>query len=288
MWPVPAGYPPMKTGNPLRALVGLLFPRRWKSDLAEIRRLLAAEHPAREGLGTRIDRWLTSPGWEVRNAAVKLIAHVRDAERYPCLTEKLLDHTEAGIVRRNAAEALARIGQRDLAVQAALLEAIHDRYWEVRAEAIRALAAIYSPSEDLERPLLGRLYIHSRKGRRRLRERNFEARMAIAEGLGCLGVTRAAFDALADLVGDDRWLVRSQAAVGLAHFAARNRGYLPEARHHVRAVDRLSEGAISYFVHREVLSHVLQGLRKEAAGLQPQELRSLYLSPRAGWNHVRR
>lgn len=279
---------PRLTGNPLRALIGFLFPRRWKGDLAAIKALLTAEHPATEGLGPRLDRWLESPGWEVRNAAVKLIAHVRDEERYPSIVEKLLDRSEAGIVRRNAAEALARIGLGDLTARAALIEAIHDRYWEVRAEAIRALAALFAPGGELERALLGRLYMHMRNGRRRFREGNFEVRMAIAEGLGGLGASRVAFDALVELAADVSWLVRSQAAVGLAHFATRLPEYHAEARDHVLAVDRRSDGAVSFFVHRDILSQALQCLRKPPDKTEMAELRSLYLNPKAGWNHVRR
>jgi hypothetical protein len=111
--------------------------------------------------------------------------------------------------------------------------------------------------------------------------------MACARGLGHLGLSRQAFDALAELSRDDSWLVRSQAAVALAHLAARIPGLAPEALDLIRAVDRLSEGAVSYFVHREVLSRTLRAARK-GHGAAPEELEPLYLNPKAGWNHVRR
>jgi HEAT repeat protein len=272
----------------LRALIGFLLPRRWKGALAEVKRLLAAERPAPEGLGPRLDRWLESPGWEVRNAAVKLVAHVREEARYPRLLQKLGDRRESGIVRRNVAEVLSRIGLKTPEARTALLAALDDPDWEVRAEAAHALAVLFDPAEDLEAALLRRLSGAAPNARRRVREENFEVRMALAEGLGALGVSRAALDALRALAADHLWIVRCQAAVGLAHLATRRPEFRAEARTLVLGVDRLSEGAISYFVHRDILSHTLQSLRKEAAEVPPEELRALYLSAKVGWNHLRR
>ena len=278
----------MKSGLPLRALVGFLFPHRWKGQLAEAKRLLATDHPALDGLGRKLDAWLDSAGWEVRNAAVKLIAHVRDESRYPRLVEKLADRSEAGIVRRNAAEAVAQLGLGTPEVRAALLAALGDPYWEARAAAATALATLFPPDEGLERALLGVLYGPERRGRRTVREDNFEVRMACARALAALGGSDTAFDALLELARDDIWLVRSQAAVAIAHFAARHPDLHARAREELRGLDRLSEGAVSYFVHREILNHVLRAIHKGPQAVPPEELCHLYLNPKAGWNHVRK
>ncbi len=267
----------------LRALVGLLFPHRWRGDLAEAERLLASSHPSLKGLGEKIDAWLESPGWLVRNAAVKLIAHIKDHGRLDRLVEKLGDRREAGIVRRNAAEAIGRMGLATEPVSAALLNALSDPYWEVRAEAIKTLARLFPPSAELEDALLRLLMGPTRNSR--IREDNFEVRMAIAQGLGHLGVSREALRALVALAADEMWLVRSQAAVGLAHLAARVPQFAPEAAGALRELDRLSEGAVSYFVHRDVLSGAMHAVRSEA---DPARVASLYLDPKKGWNHVRR
>ncbi len=268
-----------------RSLVGFLFPHRWRGDLAEAERLLASSRPSLDGLGRKIDAWLESPGWLVRNAAVKLIARVNDHGRLPRLIEKLRERGEAGIVRRNAAEALGRMGLATEPVRAALLAALSDRYWEVRAEAIRSLARLFAPAADLERALLELLFGRSRNSRLRVREENFEVRMAIAQGLGHLGVSREALRALVVLAGDEMWLVRSQAAVGLAHLAARLPQFADDAAEALRELDRLSEGAVSYFVHRDVLGGAMRALRSRSG---PEAIATLYLDPKKGWNHVRR
>ncbi len=166
--------------------MALLSPHRWKGKLAEAERLLRAETPP-AGLGAKLDAWLASPAWELRNAAVKLIARFRDDGRYARLLGALADRAEAGIVRRNAAEAIAQLGLRTAPARGALVRALGDPYWEVRSEAATALAALFPPAEDLEAALLRALF--GPRGGRRIREANFEARMALALALGHLGLS---------------------------------------------------------------------------------------------------
>jgi len=271
----------------VRALVAFLLPHRWKGQLAAAKRLLDSPPESANGVGEKIDAWLESPGWEVRNAAVKLIARVRDEARYGRLLGKLADRDEAGIVRRNAAEAIAQIGLRTEAARSVLLEAMSDPYWEVRAEAIHALAALFPASDDLERRLLDGLYGPPKSRRRHIREENFEVRMAIAQAMGCLGVSELAFDALADLAQDDSWPVRSQVAVAMAHFATRHPSFLARARRELLAIDRQSEGSVPYFVHRDIVGRAMVAVRD--AGAEPRtDFTDLYLNPKAGWNHIRR
>lgn len=272
----------------MRSLVAAFLPHRWKGQLAEAERLLRSARVPPEGAGAKLDAWLASPAWEVRNAAVKLVAHWRDSDRYARLLAKLTDRSEAGIVRRNAAEAVARLGLGTAPARAALLHALSDPYWEVRCEAATALAALFPPAEDLELAILQVLYGARPRGMRRIREANFEVRMACALALGHLGLSRAALRTLLALTEDDSWLVRSQAAVATAHLAGRVPEFFHEARERLAGVDRLSEGCVSYFIHREVLDGVLSAVEEGPRALTAERLRPLYLSPKAGWNRVRR
>ncbi len=265
-----------------------LLPHRWKGQLAEAERLLRSAPPPPEGMGAKLDAWLLSPAWEVRNAAVKLVAHWRDSERYARLLGKLADRSEAGIVRRNAVEALTRLGLSTAPARSALVRALSDPYWEVRCEAAAALAALFPPAEDLELALLQTLHGARPRGMRRVREANFEVRMACALALGHLGLSRTAFKTLLALADDDFWLVRSQAAVAIAHFVGRTPDLFHEARERLGRVDPLSEGCVSYFIHREVLDGVLSAVQEGPRALTVERLRPLYLSPKAGWNRVRR
>ena len=271
----------------MRALVALLSRHRWKGKLAEAQGLLRAETPPTD-LGAKLDAWLASPAWELRNAALKLIARFRDKGRYARLLGALTDRSEAGIVRRNAAEGAASLGLCTAPARAALVRALGDPYWEVRAEAAAALAALFPPAEDLELALLHTLHGPRPQGAPRIREANFEVRMACALALGHLGLSRAAFDALCALADDDSWQVRSQAAVAIAHFVGRHPDLLPEAQECLEKVDRLSEGCVSYFIHREVLDGVFRAVAEGPQALTAERLGPRYLCPKDGWNRARR
>jgi len=269
----------------LQSLSAILFPRRWKAQYVAVRRLLLSDQTPPADVGERIDGWLESPAWEVRNAAVKLIAHIRDSARYPRILAKLADLSEAGIVRRNAAEAVARVGLRTDDARQALLGGLSDPYWEARCEAARSLAALFEPDEALQGALLRMLHRTLTNGRP-WTDDNFEVRMAVAHALGHLGVNRVAFDELTRLGDDDSWPVRSQAAIAIAHLTARLPEFHADARRVLLALDRQSEGAVPYFVHRELLSHALRSVHHGPGADDPDAVRAHYLNPKAGWNHI--
>ena len=108
-----------------------------------------------EGL---IDSWLSDSNWKVRNTAVKIICELRLTAYTGTLLSFITDRTPAkffarllggdyyqvGFIRRNAAHAVGHLGTKSAAVVSALLTAMHDNYWEVRVEAIRAFRALYA------------------------------------------------------------------------------------------------------------------------------------------------
>lgn len=242
----------------------------------------------------RLPELLACDNWEVRNLALKLIAKIRDEDRFHVLPEKLLDGDEAGIVRRNAAELLADWGKHTPQVEAALCAALDDGYWEVRSQAARALAVLALPGGLPEDRLLQRLYGSNGNGngngsaghRRPLRERHFEVRACLAEALGALGESERAFTALQDLADDGEWLVRFQAAVALAEFAARRPEYHDRALECVRLVDHLSCGALPLFVFPRRMGKLIDELRRGPGVLDPAVLRRRYIRLKQGWHRA--
>ena len=67
---------------------------------------------------------------------------------------------------------------------------------------------------------------------------------------------------------DDSWPVRSQAAVAMAHFARRQPSLLLGTQA-PRAMDRQSEGSVSYFVHRNVVSRAMLAVHDAPGGPEP-------------------
>ena len=250
---------------------------------------------------------LSSGNWQVRNAAIKLVAKIRDEDRFDLLIEKLLDRNEAGIVRRNAAELLHKWGRYTPEVEHALCQALSDGYWEVRAEAARSLASLAEPGRAIEQKLVKRLHglwhVQAWLGReshgqrltvdratrgggalRTVRERNFEVRAGLAEALGALGTTEEAFAAVKMLATDAQWLVRYQAAIALAHFASRLPDFFDKARAALQEVDHLSSGTLPIFVFSQRIGRLLDDMGGGA--LDPAVLKKRYIHLKHGWHRL--
>lgn len=251
----------------------LLQPRRYRAELAAAARLYNSAAEATDGVADQIRRFLASDSWEVRNYAVKTIAKTRCEELYDTLIERLLDRGEAGILRRNCAELLPSIPLRNPRAVEALFRVLDDPYWEVRAEAARALARLADESADAEARLLGRL----------AREHNFEARAAIAEALGALGTGRGAFDALAQMAAEGPWLLRHQAAVALLELAARHPAFAQDAAAVIRGLDLLAEGTATSSVFRQTMLELAELTAEGRPFPSPGLLRRRYLYLKHGW-----
>jgi len=216
-----------------------------------------------------LDRLLSHPYWEVRNKIVKFLGKQPTPERVQRLREKLGDRMETGIVRRNAAEALAAIPSPEPETIEVLLRALSDPYWEVRSEAARALWSVASPDEAVEARLIEALE----------KESDFEVVCSLAQALGGLGVSGRSFEALARLIMHTNWIVRSQAAVALSEFSLRHperEGALKEA---LGRMDFRSDGVTA----KVVLTAKIDGLADAIEQGDAAAVRRLYFHLKNGW-----
>ena len=106
---------------------------------------------------------LTHPAWQMRNEGVKLLGLTRHVDKLHLVTWVLTDRTPApgihrllggdfeqvGFIRRNAINALAFIGVVDDNVRAAVIIALGDPYYEVRAAALRLVRMYIRQSKPL-------------------------------------------------------------------------------------------------------------------------------------------
>ncbi len=173
----------------------------------------------------RVDGYLKSARWQIRNEGVKLVGLLGYRDRLPFVLALLRDRTKApllqrlfggdyrqvGFIRRNAVTTISQLGVYDAPVRAALLDLLADPYYEVRSAAARAFAALAPETADADEEALDGL-------RRLLRESSFEIRSAAISALGRMGdgavaewlrpfyqdpngkVRQAVIDALTDLV----------------------------------------------------------------------------------------
>ena len=264
-----------------------------RARLREGQRLLKQPDVSSEDVRRRLPDLLASNNWEVRNVAIKLIAKIRDESRFGLLLEKLSDPDEAGIVRRNAAELLGRWGRNSPEVEGALCAALDDRYWEVRGEAARALAALAPPGGRIERELVKRIFGNGgpgdavgSNGSVQVVEKNFEVRANVAQALGSVGGSPAAFAALEALAADAEWIVRFQAAVALAELASRLPEYHEQALRTMIHVDHLCSGALPMFVFPSRMGRLIEEMHGGAGSLKAGVLRDRYIRLKQGWHRA--
>ena len=178
---------------------------------------------------------LASAEWERRNLGVKLIGllHARDKapllitlfnDRRPVSFVKRLfggDFVQVGFIRRNIITALGRLGDVTPGVQAALVTACTDPYFEVRAEAARTAARLAPRLIDRDAMVVALSGL--------LSDRWLEVAAAAAQALGQVG---HAYDALPALLGlqDARlWRLRAAALEGLLSLVERGESGDPAA-----------------------------------------------------------
>jgi putative peptidoglycan lipid II flippase len=95
----------------------------------------------------KINLYLASPRWEVRNIGVKLIGRFQERVRADFLIDLLQSGRECGFLRRNALQSLTELGTWDTRIRALILQMLDDPYYEVRVAAFRNLEETSDPRE---------------------------------------------------------------------------------------------------------------------------------------------
>ena len=178
---------------------------------------------------------LVSAEWERRNVGVKLLGLLRARDKTPLLLalfndrrpasliKRLFggDFVQVGFIRRNIVTALGRLGEVSPEVQAALLTACEDPYFEVRAEAARTAARLAGQLTDCDAMVvaLSRL----------LSDRWLEVASAAAQALGKVGHAYDALPALLSLQDARLWRLRAAALEGLLSLVERGESGDPAA-----------------------------------------------------------
>ena len=164
----------------------------------------------------RVKTLLGSGSWQVRNQAVKLVGLLRIKTLRHDLCAKVVcrekasrwarlfggDYREPGFVRRNAIASLRQISVCDSEVERALLEALGDRYYEVRsaaAGALKSFASQLTPASQEEA---------AERTRRLCADRNFEVARAATLALGELALDEGVLATLKRLHYHRNWRVR--------------------------------------------------------------------------------
>jgi UDP-N-acetylglucosamine--N-acetylmuramyl-(pentapeptide) pyrophosphoryl-undecaprenol N-acetylglucosamine transferase len=173
---------------------------------------------------------LVSADWERRNQGVKLIGllHARDKlplllalmrDKRPAAWIKRLfggDYVQVGFIRRNVMTALGRLGEVTPEVEATLVAAFDDPYFEVRAEAARTAALLAGRLNDRRHLVAGLSKL--------LTDRWLEVAAAAAQALGKVGEAHDALPALLSLQDARFWRLRAASLEGLLSLVERGEG----------------------------------------------------------------
>jgi len=171
---------------------------------------------------------LLAPHWIQRNIGIKLIGLLKDESKIDPLLRVLTDRTpvawwkrllggdfyQVGFIRRNAVGSLILIDCHTKALEEALLNALSDPYYEVRAQAARALARF---SQRLTEPARAQRTLMGMLG-----DKSFEVVRESALALGSVGQDGYAIEALLGLRLHRYWQVRQAALSALAELARRS------------------------------------------------------------------
>lgn len=166
--------------------------------------------------------------WQDRNLGVKLIGYTRYHEKIPTLLHMLSDRTpagriqrffggdfaEVGFIRRNIVAALQVLNQIDPDIEASLLKAAEDPYFEVRAQVCRAVVHFG--------PLLVKRDQWFDAMKNGINDRCFEVVVEAAKAMGEIGDDARAAGELLNLKEHHFWQVRDAALKGLGRLVDRD------------------------------------------------------------------
>jgi UDP-N-acetylglucosamine--N-acetylmuramyl-(pentapeptide) pyrophosphoryl-undecaprenol N-acetylglucosamine transferase len=151
----------------------MFFKKNKKFNNSPFSRLREAENlpeTRKEEFKIYTKEYLSSDNWKIRNVGVKLIGMLGFKDMIPELIRLLTDRipdkffnrllggdfVQVGFIRRNCIRSLIILKESNSMIKGALYRALDDPYWEVRAEAIRAISELF-PDEnhsDMERRLI--------------------------------------------------------------------------------------------------------------------------------------
>jgi UDP-N-acetylglucosamine--N-acetylmuramyl-(pentapeptide) pyrophosphoryl-undecaprenol N-acetylglucosamine transferase len=184
---------------------------------------------------SRASSLLASSEWERRNLGVKLVGLLHARDRLPLLLALLADkrraswpkrllggdYEQVGFIRRNAITAIGRLGVVTPEVEATLISAFADPYFEARAEAVRTASRL------ADRLVSRAAIVEGLRGL--LKDRWLEVAAAAAEALGRIGGADDALPALLAMKDERFWMVRAAALRGLVSLVERGEGGDPRA-----------------------------------------------------------
>lgn len=229
-----------------------------------------------EYLQYRTDDYLSSPSWEVRNRAVKLVGLLRYRERLPhllyllqerrpvSLPMRLLggDFVQVGFIRRNIFEAIRRLNVLNAEVIDAIQYGLKDPYFEVRTQAALTAAHFGERLGEARAPLASLL-------RHQLEDDNFEVVVGALSALGKLSTDAALVDSYRTFLFHKNWKIRQAVLGSLGSLLARGVVSTEQVRDYMEEVLITSNGFQPHFPLKAELQKLGRQLVTPVGGAGP-------------------
>lgn len=237
------------------------------------------EQAQQYNLARRTAEFLNNPDWRVRNVGVKLVGELRLSNFRYELCDMLIcrvpaqrmdrlmggDFQQPGFVRRNAIEALERLGECDNRIERALLAGLDDPYYEVRSKSAALLGRWADRlSGAVREESAARLTAQ-------LKEKNVEVLWEVTRALGHIALDERVIESLRGLHYHHNWRVRE--ALVETYDSLNRRGILERTRALALLDDVLvtSDGFLPRFPIKERMSQFQRRLTSHETGPQPAE-----------------
>ena len=196
----------------------------------------------KEEFKTYAKEYLQSEKWRIRNVGVKMVGLLGFKEMIPELIKMLTDRTPAkflnrllggdfvqvGFIRRNCIRSLAALKESNREVREALYMALDDPYWEVRTEAVNAIAKLFSKENlsDIEKKLIELLH-----------DKKFEVILFTVESLGSIARDKEVLKHLRKLYFHPNQKVRVMLVKTLHNLFAR--GIIPDKKELTNEINQI-------------------------------------------------
>jgi UDP-N-acetylglucosamine--N-acetylmuramyl-(pentapeptide) pyrophosphoryl-undecaprenol N-acetylglucosamine transferase len=176
----------------------------------------------------RVDGFLKSPRWPIRNEGVKLVGLLNYQDRVSFILSLLQDKTpvswiqrllggdykQVGFIRRNAVTTIQQLGLYNKEIRKTLLDLLDDPYYEVRTVAARAFAVLIPQDADTDTEIVTRILDL-------IQDRSFEVKAEAVLTLGKIG-TASVTDYFRPLYLFPNWKVRTAVISALTDLVRRH------------------------------------------------------------------
>jgi len=202
----------------------------------------------------KINIYISSARWEIRNVGVKLIGLFKDGSKANFLVELLKSKKNNGFVKRNAIHSLSQLNIWNPGIKKLIIDMLSDSYYEVRAAALQFLARSSTGNDYNE-------YKNILYRRIKLKKSTLEEQLACLKLIAKVG-GKEELDLLQDFYLSSNSLVREEFLELLYSFFRRKLLSAEETREHIGRILITSNNLNPGFKLKSIIKKIYKEIEK--------------------------